>query len=191
MHMAVASCWSCIVDGREGVLHVTRRDVPQGEERDTSDEEWEAAYNALDPLEQIGFGNRRREVTPVGATLLRDVFAAADEIHENAMSGMDGNTLMDEDTRMEVAVDGGGDASMSRCREASGDPVDNMEERYGGETAHEGSLWSPGQNLACLIHELGLLRHNLQRGINPIFARLGLHTWMPYWLSTVHSINSM
>ena len=124
------------------MLHVTRRDVPQGEERDTSDEEWEAAYNALDPLEQIGFGNRRREVTPVGATLLRDVFAAADKIHENAMSGMDGNTLMDEDTRMEGVVDGGGDASTSRCREASGDPVDNMEEHYGGETAHEGCMES-------------------------------------------------
>lgn len=60
--------------------------------RDSSDEEWEAAYAAMNPIAQFGWGNRRQEVNEVGATLLRDVFVAADELHADAMSVMDGNT---------------------------------------------------------------------------------------------------
>lgn len=68
----------------------------QGEDRDSSDEEWEAAYNALDPIAQLGWRNRRAEVNAVGGNLVRDVFVAADEMHENAMSQMEGNTVMEE-----------------------------------------------------------------------------------------------
>ena len=60
--------------------------------RDNSDEEWEAAYAAMDPILQIGWGNRREEVHEVGATLVRNVFVAADQMHADAMSVMDGNT---------------------------------------------------------------------------------------------------
>ena len=108
--------------------------MPQGEDRDSSDEEWDAAYAALDPREQMGWGNRRSEPTAVGANLVRDVLAAADELHENAMSEMDANTVVDEEIRLDGAGDAAGEASMSWCREASADPVDNMDPPFGGES---------------------------------------------------------
>jgi hypothetical protein len=79
------------------------RILRQGEDRDSSDEEWEAAYNALDPIAQLGWRNRWAEVNAVGGDLVRDVFVAADEMHENAMSQMEGNTLMVEGTQGEGA----------------------------------------------------------------------------------------
>ena len=61
----------------------------QGEERDSSDEEWASAYVAMDPVSQMGFRNRRSSVRGPGEHLMRDIMEAADALHSDAMSEMD------------------------------------------------------------------------------------------------------
>jgi hypothetical protein len=103
----------------------------QGEERDTSDEEWEAAYAALDPIAQIGWVNRLAEANAVGADLVRDVFVAADEMHDHAMSEMDGNTQSEEiNWAGDVA---GGEATTSSRTDGSNHPSDSEEVDMEGE----------------------------------------------------------
>lgn len=63
----------------------------QGEERDSSDEEWAAAYSTMDTISQLGWRNRRGEVVGPAEQLMRDVFEVADEVHEAAMSEMVGS----------------------------------------------------------------------------------------------------
>ena len=103
----------------------------QEEDRDSSDEEWDAAYAALDPIAQLGWRNRSGGVNAVGADLLRDVFAAADEMHENAMSEVEGNTPMEEEDREERS--GAGEASTSHGREGNMESVDSVELGLEGE----------------------------------------------------------
>lgn len=98
--------------GRERIVSCALPIPWQGEERDTSDEEWDAAYAALDPIAQIGWVNRLAEADAVGADLVRDVFVAADEMHDHAMSEMGGNT-QSEERDWGGGVDGGA-ASTSR-----------------------------------------------------------------------------
>lgn len=106
----------------------------QGEDRDSSDDEWEASYAAMDRIGRYGWGNRPPEMAEVGTQLVRDVFVAADELHENAMSEMDGNSPMEEDTWGGEAV--AGEASTSQRREAG------MEQRSGMQAGGEGvQLW--------------------------------------------------
>lgn len=76
------------------------------------------------------------EGSSLGANLLRDVFAAADGVHENAMSEMDDNTLMNEEVRPQGGGNPAGEASTSRSAEPSGEPLDSMEVQEGGESAH-------------------------------------------------------
>jgi hypothetical protein len=63
----------------------------QGEERDSSDEEWDADYAAMDPISQLGWGHKEVEVEGPAAQLVRDAFVASDAIHDVAMSHMGGN----------------------------------------------------------------------------------------------------
>ena len=83
--------------GVQCVGHISRAPLWQGEDRDSSDEEWSSAYAALDPMSKIGWGNRGIVVNGGGAQLVRDVLLAADVMHEEAMSAMDGNEEDDED----------------------------------------------------------------------------------------------
>ncbi len=136
MAMGSLSWWTGWFLAAEGRINVTQVGVTQGEERDTSDEEWDAAYAAMDPLEQTPWGNCRAVATAVGTNLVRDVLAAADDMHDNAMSEMDGNTVMEEDAAVEEAGVASGSVSMSSGREANAGPLDSMEENFGGETAH-------------------------------------------------------
>lgn len=98
---------------------------------DSSDEEWEAAYAALDPKDQIGWGNRRGQVAEVGANLVRDVFTAADQLHENAMSEMDGNSEMGVECPS-VGL-GAYEQQTSPLGERCVDTVDRMEVELEGE----------------------------------------------------------
>lgn len=59
---------------------------------DSSDEEWDNAYVAMDPISQLGWGNRCVEVDGAATQLVRDVFVAADVVHEDAMSEAAGST---------------------------------------------------------------------------------------------------
>lgn len=88
----------------EDVCKLTRSMMWQGEDRDSSDEEWDAAYADLDPIAQLGWGHPQDNDRTVGGHLLRDVFVAADAMHDNAMSEMEENTLSDGGSQR----DGGG-----------------------------------------------------------------------------------
>ena len=63
----------------------------QGEDRDSSDEEWADAYARMDPISQLGWRNRRGDPPGPAEQLLRDVFEAADDVHLAAMSEMVGS----------------------------------------------------------------------------------------------------
>lgn len=63
----------------------------QGEDIDSSDEEWAAAYAAMDRIAQLGWRNRRIGGDGPAEHLLRDVFQAADAVHADAMSEMEGS----------------------------------------------------------------------------------------------------
>ena len=128
--LGLAGWWQriCVADNQLNCV--------QGEPRDSSDEEWEVAYTALDPAEQIGWGNRRGQMNEVGVPLVRDVFEAADELHEAAMSEMDGNTQLEDDI-----ANVGADAVQDRAyfgRERSVDRID------GEDVAVEGDNSKPG-----------------------------------------------
>lgn len=109
----------------------------QGEDRDSSDDEWDAAYVALDSVAQLGWIHRGAVRSEIGATLVRDVFAAADEMHENAMSQMDGNREVEEEPGGDGASDG--EAAASHCREVDMDVFDSMEPEFEGQSASGGS----------------------------------------------------
>lgn len=69
----------------------------QGEEADSSDEEWAAAYATMDPLWQLGWRNRRGGAEGPAKHLMRDVFEAADAVHSDAMSEMVASRTIEED----------------------------------------------------------------------------------------------
>jgi hypothetical protein len=71
-------------------IHITWECLMQGEDRDSSDEEWAHAYANMDPVSQLGWRNRRGAGEGPAEQLMRDVFAAADEVHSNAMTEMVG-----------------------------------------------------------------------------------------------------
>ena len=104
----------------------------QGEDKDSSDEEWEAAYRAMDPVAQNGWAHRRGQATEVGANLVRDVFVAADTMHDAAMSEMDGNTPMEEGS--EAVGAGAAEDSPPPCVGNQVDTLDCMEDELQGES---------------------------------------------------------
>jgi hypothetical protein len=114
-------------------LCLTRRDRLQGEDRDSSDEEWEAAYVALDLIAQIGWRGCRAALNSVGANLVRDVFVAADEMHESAMSEVDGNTQVVPSG--EEVADSAGEASATNCSTGRSEEGHGMEVDSPGERA--------------------------------------------------------
>lgn len=73
-------------------MYITRFYVVQGEERDSSDEEWASAYATMDPLSQLGWRNRRAGVEGPAEQLMRDVFEAVDAVHSDAMLEMGGSS---------------------------------------------------------------------------------------------------
>jgi hypothetical protein len=106
----------------------------QGEERDRSDEEWEQAYAALDPRAQLGWGNRFA-VSGGSEDMVRDVFVAADAVHAEAMSAMDGNASQNDGSTgngPDVVVDSS-PASPSGSVEGEGSAIAEMEGVEGEE----------------------------------------------------------
>jgi hypothetical protein len=119
-------------------LRLTRRNRLQGEDRDSSDEEWDAAYVALDPTAQIGWRGCRAALNSVGANLVRDVFVAADEMHESAMSAVDGNTEVAPFG--EEGSDSEGEASATNCSTGRSEEVHGMEVDSPGERVGQGMV---------------------------------------------------
>ena len=146
-------------------MHVTCRLLWQGEARDSSDEEWDAAYAAMDPIQQFGWRNRAPETFGVGANLVRDVFVAADEVHSNAMSVMDGNAEVNV-ARTSVG-DGAGEGGTSPGTESSVHPSDSMEHAVEGE--HD-------QVLECLSCNIGYCR-----AVRPSRPNVDVNVAMALW----------
>ena len=73
-------------------IYITWEHSSQGEEQDNSDEEWENEYAAMDPILQLGGGNRRGVVEGLADELVADVFVAADMLHSKAMSQIGGSS---------------------------------------------------------------------------------------------------
>lgn len=113
------------------LLRVTGRHIVQGQERDSSDDEWDAAYAALDPIVQNGWRSCRARLNRAGADLVRDVFAAADEMHDSAMSAVDGNTQVAPHTT--DGADSVGEASATNFSRESSEDVHAMEVDMPGE----------------------------------------------------------
>ena len=90
------------------------------------------AYATMDPIAQNGWEHRRGHVAEVGADLVRDVFVAADAMHDAAMSEMDGNTPMEEGS--EAAGAGAGEDSPPMCGGHRVDTLDCMEDELQGES---------------------------------------------------------
>ena len=125
--------WQCYLRPQCWV-YVTSIYLWQGEEMDSSDEEWANAYAAMDPISQLGWGNRGGGVERPTAMLVRDVFIAADALHADAMSQMGGNTedLDESSENMEASMD----EHMRQSRNTSTNEVDNMERDDEGEFFH-------------------------------------------------------
>lgn len=85
----------------------------------------------MDPIQQFGWRNRAQTTIEVGANLVRDVFVAADEVHSNAMSVMDGNAGVR--LARTSSGDGGGKRGSSPGTESSVHPCDSVDLAAEGE----------------------------------------------------------
>lgn len=97
----------------------------QGEERDSSDEEWAHDYAAMDPASQLGWRNRRGPAEGPAEELMREIMEAADVVHSNSMADMAAS-------RTGVAgsppfAEAGIADSMARSREGSRSPSASVE----------------------------------------------------------------
>lgn len=106
--------------------------VLQGEEVDSSDEEWATAYATMDPISQLGWRNRRLGVEGPASQLMRDVFDAADAIHSDAMSEMVASRDTDDDGSP-VNAPQMGEASVSPIGNGSQSPTSSEEVDQEGE----------------------------------------------------------
>lgn len=87
----------------------------------------------MDPIAQIGWVNRHLQLSSVGVNVVRDVFVVADGVHENAMSEMDDNTLMEEESQGNGARVAGGESCTSPYTELSNPPSDSVGVEEEGE----------------------------------------------------------
>ena len=122
----------------------------QGEERDSSDEEWEIAFAHMDPQSQMGWRNRRRAFEGPGEQLMRDVYEAADEVHLAAMSAMAGSRN-DEHVEAHVGVDATPLGSMLRPGDGCTRPTMSEEVEQEGECAIH--CPKPSNFQSCKKHE--------------------------------------
>ena len=97
----------------------------QGEDRDSSDEEWATAYATMDAAAQLGWRNRRCVVDGPAEELMRDIMETADVVHANSMSSMVGSRNNNNES-IPVADDSS-DASMPRHRGESRSPSASVE----------------------------------------------------------------
>lgn len=93
--------------------------MAQGEERDSSDDEWANAYAAMDPISQLGWRNRRGSPEGPAEQLVRDVLESADVVHSNSMAEMvasrnnDNNRAMSAHDTTTASMSGHGGVSTS------------------------------------------------------------------------------
>ena len=102
----------------------------QDEERDSSDEEWDLAYAVMDPISQLRWGNRCNVVEGVTTTMVRDVFLAADMLHEDSMSEVGGSTHGDDESGGNAEGDGD-DSSTSSTNSSMGTASSDENEEEG------------------------------------------------------------
>lgn len=111
--------------------------------RDSSDEEWDLAYAAMDPLAHLRMGSPRAAIDGAAHELLRDVFVAADAVHEDAMSEMGGNTnsnVHNSPNDNGVNMDHGGDDHTSPMTSGNTSPQSPEDDDLVGEPRVQGLL---------------------------------------------------
>lgn len=123
----------------------------QGEERDSSDEEWTNAYATMDPISQLGWRNRRGGVEGPAEQLMRDVMEAADVVHSDAMSERVASRNNDDelhhsrnnDDELHFNAEETSVGSMSRHKVSSMNPTGSVEVDQRGTCTHAIWLFSP------------------------------------------------
>lgn len=105
--------------------------VAQGEERDSSDEEWAQDYATMDAISQLGWRNRRAGVEGPAEQLMRDVLEVGDVVHLDAMAEMVASRNIDENCSLNAEVNIGG--STSRHEGGSRSPFASVEVDQSGE----------------------------------------------------------
>ena len=123
----------------------------QGEERDSSDEEWANAYVAMDPLSQLGWRNRRAVVEGPAEQLVRDILEAADAVHSDAMAEMVASTNGERPPNADEISPG----HMASHRGRSESPPGSVEVEQEGEP-HVGQLQPQS------MHAFELTRFNVE-----------------------------
>jgi hypothetical protein len=114
-------------------MQITCNRLVQGEERDSSDEEWADAYATMDPISQLGWRNRRGGVEGPAEQLMRDVMEVADVVHSDAMCERAASRNTEEEAQSnaeeEAQLNAGEriDPSMSRRRGSSPSPTGSEE----------------------------------------------------------------
>lgn len=108
----------------------------QGEERDSSDEEWDSAYAAMDPISRLQSLHQNVDVAGPPDVPVRDVFVQSDAIHDAAMAEIAANTYtvaermsnMDdyEEDCMHVPTEGGLDGQGSSEGEPEGEHMQHF-----------------------------------------------------------------
>lgn len=118
----------------------------------------------MDPSAQIGWGNHRAGTEAVGTQVLRDVFVQADELHEHAMSEMDGNSPMEE---ARAVAGHAGEALPSYNRDGNMQDFAYMEADVEGERAIGGVQQSLVNN--AVLHP---------RSLSFFFSWIFRHWWI-------------
>ena len=115
------------------MLHFIYLHVRQNAERDSSDEEWDDAYAAMDPIAQYGWGTPGNALGDGTARLVRDVFVAGDMVHEAALVEIGvarhdmGEDINDEADSRESTLEADGDASAPHIQNPHGREEGHME----------------------------------------------------------------
>ena len=100
----------------------------------------------MDPISQLGWRNRGNGVVGPAAQLVRDVFAAADVVHSDAMSEMHGSGY--EEAALHVQMEATVDSSTSRHTKCSTSLAASV------EVDQEGQPHTQYLNLLFWLHHL-------------------------------------
>ena len=115
----------------------------------------------MDPIQQCGWRNPAQATFEVGANLVRDVFVAADEVHSNAMSVMDGNAVVH--LAGTSVGDGARERGTSPGTQSSVHPADSM------DAAVEGEHDKLPQHMSCTLDMV-------ERGALQAYMLMSMHS---------------
>ena len=143
----------------------------QGEDRDSSDEEWASAYARMDPISQWGWRNRRGGAEGPAEQIMRDVYEAADVVHSDAMSEMVGSTVAIEEERvveeqatLPVLMPHGGDGPRTAAASVEVDQEGRTSVRWLRVLSYSACVHA-GVDVFGSVHKCSMLQFNIQGGM--------------------------